>query len=159
MRSRGHDDFSVSERGMQLLEMVDGQISALSGLLSSRGEAALSLACPGREKLGDGTVAACALHTADSYDRIAAFVNGGVLGGPGSNYGADHVELQDLLDQLSVARGALSVLADLTDEQIDRVPPASGMKFCDGQRSLEQVVTSLLKHQSHSLDALKAALS
>jgi hypothetical protein len=81
------------------------------------------------------------------------------LGGHGSNYGADHVELQDLLDQLSVARGALSVLADLTDEQLDTVPPAGGMKFCDGQRSLEQVVTSLLNHQSHSLDALKAALS
>jgi hypothetical protein len=34
----------------------------------------LSLLCRGREKLGDGTVAALALHTADSYVRIAGFL-------------------------------------------------------------------------------------
>jgi hypothetical protein len=33
------------------------------------------------------------------------------------------------------------------------------MKFCDGQRTLDQVATNLLNHQSHQLDALKAALT
>ena len=33
------------------------------------------------------------------------------------------------------------------------------MRFCDGQRALEQVVTSLIKHQSHQVDAVKAALA
>jgi hypothetical protein len=33
------------------------------------------------------------------------------------------------------------------------------MKFCDGQRTLEQILTSLLNHQSHQLDALRAALA
>ena len=32
------------------------------------------------------------------------------------------------------------------------------MKFCDGQRTLEQIVTNLLNHQSHQLGALKGAL-
>jgi hypothetical protein len=143
---------------MQLLETVEGQISALISLFSSQSEAALSLPCPGREKLGDGTVGACASHTADSYDRIATFLRDGVWGGRGGIYKAEHVERQGLLDQLPVARGALSVLADLTEQQLDSVPPASDMRFCDGQRSLEQVVTRMLKHQSHSLDVLKAAL-
>jgi hypothetical protein len=51
------------------------------------------------------------------------------------------------------------VLGDLTDAQLEAVPPASDMKFCDGQRTLVQVVTNLLNHQSHQLDALKAALA
>ena len=63
----------MSERGTQLLDTADGQISELIGLFSARGEASLSLRFPGREKLGDGTVAALASHTADSYLRIARF--------------------------------------------------------------------------------------
>jgi hypothetical protein len=148
----------MSERGLQLLETVDGQISALIGLLSAQGETFLSVPCPGREKLGDGTVAACALHTADSYGRIAGFLQSRDDGGHGRSYVADNVDLHDLLERLSSGRGALGVLADLTDEQLDRVPPASEMKFCDGQRTLEQILASLLNHQSHSIDALKATV-
>ena len=69
------------------------------------------------------------------------------------------MELQDLLDRLAAGRGALALLTDLTTEQLDNVPPVSQMKFCDGQRTLEQVVTKLLDHQSHNVDALKAAVS
>jgi hypothetical protein len=64
----------MSERGIQLFDTADGQISELISLFSKSGEAALSLRCPGREKLGDGTVAALAFHTADSYLRIAGFL-------------------------------------------------------------------------------------
>jgi hypothetical protein len=66
---------SMSERGTQLLDTADRQISELTGLIATPGETALRLPCPGREKLGDGTVAACALHTADNYHRIARFLN------------------------------------------------------------------------------------
>jgi hypothetical protein len=48
--------------------------------------------------------------------------------------------------------------ADLTDEQLDAVPPGSRIRFSDGQRTVEQVVTSMLKHQSHQIEALKAAV-
>ena len=149
----------MSERGIKLLETADGQISDLIDLFSMSGDAALSLPCPGREKLGDGTVAACAWHTADSDGRIAAFIGGRGEGRHHGGYTADNVELHDLLDRLAAGRGALGLLADLTDEQLASVPPVSQMKFCDGHRTLEQVVTKLLDHQSHKVAALKAAAS
>ena len=64
----------MSERGNQLFETADGQISELMRLVWRVGETGLSLPCPGREKLGDGTVGALASHMADSYLRIAAFL-------------------------------------------------------------------------------------
>lgn len=179
----------MSERGTQLLQTADRQLSELIDLLSTRDEAALSLPCPGREKLGDGTVAASASHTADNYLRIAAFLRGEDhqpathgdrghgphriqsflrAGGHGSGHDQDRhsaphraedVGREGLLERLSAGQAALSVLGDLTDAQLEAVPPASDMKFCDGERTLAQVVTNLLNHQSHQLDALKAALA
>jgi hypothetical protein len=184
----------VSERGIQLRETADEQISELIGLFSARGEAALILPCAGREKLGDGTVAALALHTADSYLRIAGFLQTtgqmsgaraeaaqGGHGIPGllladahaprghaecghdegthdGDYTAHNVDLHGLLERLSTGRDALSLLADLPDERLDSVPPTGSFRFCDGQRTLEQVVVSLLKHQGHQIDAMKAAV-
>ena len=179
----------MSERGTQFFQMADGHLCELIDLLSTRDEAVLSLRCPGREKLDDGTVAACASHTADNYLRIAAFLRGedhqtathddrersphhipSLLRGRGHGSGRDQHEhsaphnaedigREELLERLSAGRDALSVLGKLTDAQLDAVPPASDMKFCDGQRTLTQIVTSLLNHQSHQLDALKAALT
>jgi hypothetical protein len=65
----------VSDAGHRLNTTANGQISELIDLLSTREEADLSLPCPGRAKLGDGTVAACASHAADNYLRIAAFLD------------------------------------------------------------------------------------
>lgn len=179
----------MSERATQLHQLVDRQLSELIGLLSTRDEAALRLPCPGREKLGDGTVAACASHTADSYLRIAAFLRGGDhqpaahgdrgrgphrvpsflrarghrsehdQGGHSAPHRAENVDRAGLLERLSSGRDALGILRELTDEQLDAVPPASDMKFCDGQRTLQQIVTNLLNHQTHQLDTLKAALA
>jgi hypothetical protein len=164
----------MSDRGLDLQRTADAQIAELIELLSTRGQAMLGLPCPGREKLGDGTVAACASHTADNYHRIASFLEGQSNGRhhrtgrflhgrgddePRSGYTAEDIDLPALLDRLSAGRAALDALADLTDRQLDTVPPASEMKFCDGQRTLEQVVTNLLNHQSHQLDALKSAIS
>jgi hypothetical protein len=39
------------------------------------------------------------------------------------------------------------------------VPPADQARFCDGQRTLEQVLSRMLKHQSHQIDALRAAIA
>ncbi len=76
----------------------------------------------------------------------------------GRDYMAENVDLPGLLERLSAGRDALSLLAGLTDEQLDTVPSAGSFRFCDGQRTLEQVVTSLLKHQGHQIDAVKAAV-
>jgi hypothetical protein len=64
----------MTERGKTLHATADDQIAELTALISTVDEAALRLPCPGREKLGDGTVAASAQHTADNYRRIAGFV-------------------------------------------------------------------------------------
>jgi hypothetical protein len=164
----------MNERATQLQETANGQISELIGLISTRGEAALRLPCPGREKLGDGTVAACAMHTADNYHRIAGFLPSQRGGGHTriakllhrhgedkhqDNYRADTIDLPALLDRLSAGRAALSPLADLTEAQLDTVPPASEMKLCDGQRTLQQIVTNLLNHQGHQLNALRTAIT
>jgi hypothetical protein len=156
----------MGDRAAQLLEIADGQISELARLLSTRGNAVLTLPCPGRGKLGDGTVGATALHTADSYRRIAAFLQETVdarssshPASHGRHYRADNVDLNRLLELLSEAQGALSSLGGLSDERLDEVPPASETRFCDGQRTLEQVLTSLLRHQHHQIDALKAAVT
>jgi hypothetical protein len=56
-------------------------------------------------------------------------------------------------------RATLGRLAELTDGQLDQVPPDGSFRFCDGQRTLEQVLASLLKHQAHHLDALRSAVA
>jgi hypothetical protein len=144
-------------RGAALLATATDQISELVGLLSTQGDAALMLPCPGRGKLGAGTVGATAAHTAGSYHRIAAF-----LEAPVDEHGAEHraenLDIDDLLERLSSARAALALLGELTDEQLDGVPAASEMKFCDGRRTLEQILSSLLRHQRHQIDAVRAAV-
>ena len=64
----------MTERGKQLQATTDAQVGELIALISALDEAALRRPCPGREKLGDGTVGASAQHAADNYQRIAGFV-------------------------------------------------------------------------------------
>lgn len=176
----------MSARAIQLSQAADGQITELIELVSARGEDALSLPCPGREKLGDGSVAACATHAAENYLRIASFIAGqssppderhglarrlprflrarGHTGGHsprshGKLAGAGEIGREDLIERLSTGRQALASLAELTDAQLDQIPAASDMKFCDGQRTLEQIVRSLLDHQAHQVDAVRGALA
>lgn len=182
----------MSERAAQVHTAADGQIAELTDLLSALDDAALRRPCPGREKLGDGTVAANAQHTVDNYQRIAEFIDSsgqmsaahrpgehGVhhiprfLQRPGhrpsqhekatarphdEGYTAGSVESVKLVKQLSASRAALEQIATLTDSQLDSIPPEGSFRFCDGQRTLEQVLAGLLKHQSHQIQALKASI-
>ncbi len=185
----------MSDRASQLHQIADQQVSELIELIKTREKAALALPCPGRSKLGDGTVAACASHSAENYVRIAAFVSGaeqssgsdhrgirrhrrglgllrrlrgrnggGRLSGGhqpsrhGAIPGADQVDRDDLLRRLSAGREALTAITGLRDDQLDAVPPAGEMKFCDGKRSREEIVASLLQHQRHQVDAVRNAL-
>ena len=185
----------MSERAQQLQATSDGQIADLIGLISRLDEITLRRPCPGREKLGDGTVGACARHAADNYRQIATFVNASdqvsapqdqahpgarqaprllrALGqsradraahDPGAGqhddgYTADNVDLGTLVKQLSAARDTLGRIAELSDCRLDAIAPKGSFRFCDGQRTLEQVLASLLKHQGHQVDALKTAVS
>jgi hypothetical protein len=162
----------MGKRGTQLHERADGQISELIGLVSGSSEDTLKLPCRGREKLGDGTVAALALHTADNYLRIAGFLRAagqmqgartgarqdGQRAAPHDNdYTAENIGRHALVERLSDGRDALRALADLPDERLDTVPATGSFRFCDGQRTVEQVVARLLNHQSHQVDAITAA--
>jgi hypothetical protein len=177
----------MPERARQLHATADRQIAELLSLISALDEATLRLPCASREKLGDGTVAACARHTADNYQRIATFVQtsdrtaGGYepsqhsshrtprplrnLGhasadhaGPGQ-YTADNMDLSAVVKQLTASRNTLARVGALTDNQLDIIPPNGSFRLCDGRRTLEQVLASLLKHQGHQVDALKTALA
>ena len=75
-----------------------------------------------------------------------------------NGYTADNIDIDLVVEQLNASRDALGRIGELTDSQLDQVPPKDSFRFCDGQRTLEQVLASLLKHQSHQVDALKAAI-
>jgi hypothetical protein len=64
----------MTARAQQLHATADRQIAELIDLLRTAEEATLRLPGAGREKLGDGTVAALLGHTADNYERIAVFL-------------------------------------------------------------------------------------
>ena len=153
----------MTERGKKLRATVDQQITALADLIRTLDEPALRLPCPGREKLGDGTVAASAKLATQNYQRIGKFVATADRMSDGrrhdDSYTAETTDPADLIEQLSAAREDLSGIAELTDQQLDAVPAKDSFRFCDGQRTVEQVLAGLLKHQDHQVRALKAALS
>jgi hypothetical protein len=150
----------MSDRGAHLVEMADLQITELTALLASADDAVLRQPCLSRQKLGDGTVATVASHTADTYLRIAGFVHGQHDSAASHESGRTEQDVspQQLMGRLKAGRHALTALANLTDEQLDAVPPPGQARFCDGQRTIHDVVTAMLKHQQHQVEALKLAL-
>jgi hypothetical protein len=148
------------------LAMADEQIAELVRVLSSAGEAGLRRPCPGREKLGDGTVGAVAMHTAENYTRISSFLRATIDGRPKEHLGAHHpgamtgdVSLDDLLARLRRARRDLEVLTQLSDEELEDVPTASEIRFVDGRRTRGAILVAVLRHQQHQVDAIAAALA
>lgn len=155
----------MTERGKALHAIADGQVAELIALVSTLDEAALRRPCPGREKLGDGTVGAIVRHTADNYQRIADFVqtsdrmSGAHQPRHGNGYSSDRIDLGAVVEQLTDSRNTLGRIAELTDSQLAAIPPEGSFRFCDGQRSTEQVLESLVKHQGHQVQALRTALA
>jgi hypothetical protein len=184
----------MSERAEQLHTTADIQIAELIDLISAADGATLRRPCPGREKLGDGTIGAMAAHTAENYQRIGTFVTTSermadrhnsprrgrhrLFGlrasghtardhgqhGPGGRdhgdgYSAETAQPGELMERLEAARKALARTVQLTDAQLDEIPPKDSFRFCDGQRTLEQVLAGLLTHQEHQVRTLRAALA
>jgi hypothetical protein len=185
----------MNERGNHLHATADRQIAELLELVTTLDVETSRRPCPGRDKLGDGTVAASARHTAENYGRIAGFLttsrgasaehdptqqeghrmpgvvcsrrhgpanhadDGLGAGEHDSPYTADSTDLAAVARELSNTRGAIGQIAELTDRELDAIPPEGVFRFCDGRRTLEQVLASLLKHQAHQLDALNAAVA
>jgi hypothetical protein len=132
----------MTERGQELHATADGQIAGLIDLVSTLDEAALRLPCSGREKLGDGTVAASVRHTADKYQRIAAFVQTGErmsgahertqIGGHRIPRYTDTIDCTAVVDQLSASRETLGRIAELTDRSTpSKQPPRDSRAWFD----------------------------
>lgn len=177
----------MDQRAAQLFSQAEGQILALGALLAHIDESALGLPC--REKLGDGTVGALSTFIADNYFRIAESVHKVSSQAPATRSGhrippwaahrrpqhrdaighdephaADDTytapfQLRAILERLTVARRCVQTLADLTDAQLDSVSRSGAMRFADGKRTLERVITGMLTHQASQLDAVRAALA
>ena len=64
-----------------------------------------------------------------------------------------------MVEQLSASRATFGRVAELTDSQLDAIPPGGSFRFCDGQRTLEQVLAALLKHQGHQVDSIRSAVA
>jgi hypothetical protein len=149
----------MSEQGLQLLRTADAQISELIELFCDRDEAVLARPCRDRAKFGDGTIGAVAWHTAENYGRIASFLAGQANSEHADGRSAQAITVPALLALLISSRSALQLLGSLSRERLNTVPPTGAIRFCDGQRTLEEVVTGLLTHQAHNVAALKAAAS
>jgi hypothetical protein len=172
----------MSDRAEQLYTTANGQIEQLVALLSSTDNATLHLPAPGREKLGDGTIGALVAHTADNYQRIAEFVQTSdrtaATHRPGQSGGhriprfmralghrppehSDHGPgaAAEILKQLTLSLGKLTQVNGLTNSQLNAVPPDGSFRFCDGKRTLQQVLASLLNHQAHQVQAIESALT
>ena len=74
-------------------------------------------------------------------------------------YTADNIDLDVVVEQLKASRDTLGRIGELTDSELDQVPPKDSFRFCDGQRTLEQILAGLLKHQAHQVEALKTAVA
>jgi hypothetical protein len=171
----------MSQRATQLHAVADQQVSDLLGLVSRQTPETLRRPCPGRQKLGDGTVGALIAHTADNYERIAGFASGQdevatghvpPTGGHtlprflraightrpehGGKYTSQAVEPQALRDQLDGIQTRLAQVADLTDDRLDAVPADGSFRFCDGKRTFEEVLHALLNHQAKQLETIRS---
>jgi hypothetical protein len=145
----------MAARAEALLSTAIGQVDTLIEFVSGLGDADLRRPCPGREKLGDGSVGTLVAHTAANYQRIATFAAGAeVEGRHGHLAAAGGGEADELRERLAGARQDLGRIAVLDERQLDSIPPEGAFRFCDGKRSLEEVVTALLTHQGHQVDAL-----
>jgi hypothetical protein len=157
----------MSQRGQRLQATADAQVARLIDLVGAVDDASLARRCRGRDKLGDGTIGALAAHIAafvatSAEDRHAP-MDGGVHGptshGDADSYTAANTTGAALVNDLSVAREGLAWIAALADAELDSVPDEDSFKFCDGERTLEEVLSGLLKHQGHQVHMLEAAIS
>jgi hypothetical protein len=166
----------MSARGIDLMTKASRQLDEIAEFLGTLEETDLGKPCAdesagetvgaaGAHGGGD-TVGETAAHMADGYDQLGRLLQttGYVPGSPttGDNHKHDHARtpeaLPDLLARLVGGKARIALLADLTDEQLDSVPPAVGM-FSDGRRTLEQVLEAVIAHQAAHLATLKRAVA
>jgi hypothetical protein len=165
----------MSERGTDLMTKANRQLDEIAEFLATLDEADLGKPCDERAEetvgvagahRGGDTVGDTAAHMADGYNHLGRLLQttGHAPGSPttGDHHRHDHARtpeaLPDLLARLRAGKARIALLADLTDQQLDSVPPAVGM-FSDGRRTLEQVLEAVMDHQAAHLATLKRAVA
>jgi hypothetical protein len=166
----------MSERGTALMTKASRQLDEIAAFLGTLNEADLGKPCADASAgdtvdaaaahRGGDTVGATAAHMADGYDHLGRLLQtaGCVPGSPttAGHHRHHHARvpeaLPDLRARLVGGKARIALLADLTDEQLDSVPPAVGL-FSDGRRTLEQVIEAVIAHQAAHFATLKRAVA
>jgi hypothetical protein len=159
----------MGERGTWLMVRADSQLSEMIEFFGTLDEANLRKPCADEsavDSAGD-TVGAVAAHMAEGYHHLGRFLQAtGYVPGPpvtGHNHGHDHghapAALPDIRDRMSGGKAPIGLLAYLTDEQLDTLPPAGSSRFSDGRRTLEEVIDAVIAHQAAHLVTLKRAVA
>ena len=151
----------MSQRGTDLLDRVTRQIDDIAEVFDRLGEAELARADPERE---GRTIGEAAGHIAEGYHFLVRFLTsaGHVPGSPpgGSIHGrGPELALHSLRARLAEARAEVGIVANLTDQQLDSVPPPKSSRFSNGRRTLEQLIEEVIVHQAQHLSDLKSALA
>ena len=163
----------VDEAAQTLEESTDSQLrkpyaeNAEGHFATSVGGAAVHFA-QGYGKLGKF------LHEGgylDVADRFAPGAGAGGGGGHGHGHGGGHghghghgpgahgdVTVPEVLKSLEKAREIIALLEELSDAQLDSIPPLLG-EWSDGERTLYSVLETIITHQAGHLGSLKAALA
>ena len=161
----------MSERAEGLMQKVIRQIDDIAEVFATLSEADLAKPRPPGEESGKSdhvakgrTLGDAASHIAEGYHFIVRFLEsaGYVPGGPagGSIHGRGPApSLPELRKRVGEAKAEVSVIADLTDEQLDSVPPPKSSRFSDGRRSLERVIEEAIAHQAEHLNDLKRTVA
>ncbi len=160
----------MSERGTELITKARRQLAEMAEFFDTLDDVDL-LRIYHDEGAGDGpgdTVGEVAAHMAEGYQFLGRFLHasGYVPGAPtkgishdyshGHNHAQAPAAVSDILERLSKA--PIGLLADLTDEQFDSMPPAGSSRFSDGHRSLYEVIDAVIAHQEAHLVALIRAI-
>ena len=151
----------MSQRGTELLVKVTRQVDDIAEVFDRLGEADLARADPGRQ---GRTIGEAAGHIAEGYHFLVRFLAsmGHVPGRPpgGSIHGrGPELALASLRTRLAEAKAEVGIIAGLTDEQLDSVPPPKSSRFSDGRRTLEQLIEEVILHQAQHLSDLTSALA
>ena len=151
----------MSQRGTDLLDKVTRQIDDIAEVFDRLSEADLARADPERK---GRTIGEAAGHIAEGYHFLVRFLTsaGHVPGRPagGSIHGrGPQLALASLRARLAEARTEVGIIAGLTDQQLDSVPPPKSSRFSNGRRTLGQLIGEVINHQEQHLNDLKSALA
>ena len=150
----------MDSRAEALHAKATRQVDALIAFAADLDAADLRRPCPGRERLGDGSVGTLLGHTTGNYLRVAAFLDGDAPPTEGSHRPGHHgpteaADPEELRERLARARVELSRISALDGAELDAIPATGAFRFADGNRTVEQIVVALLTHQGHQVEALE----